>query len=297
MTSLPCGFSSNYDGEFLAFWRRQFALLGPGGRVLDVCSGNGAIALLARDYAVSNNISLDITAIDAADIDVSAVSHNNPDIARLVEGITFVPNTPVEALSEAGDAVDLVTSQYGVEYTDWEQSARKITALLKAGGHFSWVSHASDSTVIARMEHFQRDYARLAGLELFCRGGECPQTRDGREIFIRQLNDALDNAYAMFKVERRSSVLSDAGREMERIHGEILRDFDAGFRLFSQFQQGFEISYATSTDLLTVNHRLAACPNWFEVFCDCGLELLQSGDIHYHTGEGAGKYYQFRKPS
>ncbi|HEY9119557.1 MAG TPA: hypothetical protein VIN33_07345, partial [Marinobacter sp.] len=51
LTSLPCGFSLNYDGEFLQFWHQQFALLGAGACVLDVCSGNGSIALLARDYS------------------------------------------------------------------------------------------------------------------------------------------------------------------------------------------------------------------------------------------------------
>ncbi len=297
LTSLPCGFSSNYDGEFLAFWQRQFALLGTGSRILDVCSGNGAIALLAQDYSVSNQLALNVTAIDAADIDVTAVSNNNPDIARLMQGITFLPNTPVETLSKTMESVDLVTSQYGIEYSDWEQSASQVSNLLKMGGYFSCVSHSSDSTVITRMEHFQRDYAKLVSLELFREENEYPQSQDGCIDFIRQLDDTLDKAYAMFQADRRSSILSDAGREMERIRQQTLKDFNAGFQLFTQFQQDLLISYATATDLLSVNHRLAARPNWFELFCDYGLELLQSGDIHYHTGERAGKYHQFRKPT
>ena len=45
--SCATGIAGNYDGEILAFWRRQFQALQSGARVIDVGSGNGPLLLLA----------------------------------------------------------------------------------------------------------------------------------------------------------------------------------------------------------------------------------------------------------
>ena len=51
MTSLPQDFAANYDGEVAEFWQAAFAQVPPAGRMIDLCTGNGAIALLAVAYA------------------------------------------------------------------------------------------------------------------------------------------------------------------------------------------------------------------------------------------------------
>lgn len=295
LTSLPCGFESNYDGEFLQFWNSQFLLLKPGSCVLDVCAGNGSIALLAQDYSDRHRLDLQVKAVDAADIDATALIEKNPAFQRQIQAIEFIPNTLFEDFAAEADSMDLVSSQYGIEYTDWETSAKKIHQLLRPGGYFSLICHAFDSKIMTQMEIQQRDYARLIDIELFSQELDLQDARAFPEKFVKQLASALDTIYAMFKQDRTSDVFSAVGPELEKIGRVTLKDFVAGFRQFNQFAQGVKISFATSSDLLAVNRRLTQSPDWFLVFSDTGLEFLQSGDIHYRTKERAGKYYQFRK--
>lgn len=43
----------NYDGEIREFWERQFATLREGARIVDLATGNGAVALLAAEYSAA----------------------------------------------------------------------------------------------------------------------------------------------------------------------------------------------------------------------------------------------------
>jgi SAM-dependent methyltransferase len=207
LTSLPCGFTANYDGEFLQFWNSQFDLLAPGSRVLDVCSGNGSVALLARDYTDRHGLGLEIKAIDAADIDVAGLIEKNPGLERHIGAVEFLPNTLFEEFPTEAASVNLVASQFGIEYTDWEVSAEKIAHLLRPGGYFSMICHAPDSTIMSRMEVQRSDYARLLKLELFSQDIEFPGASAFPEQFIQQLASALDTIYAMFQQDRTSDVL------------------------------------------------------------------------------------------
>ena len=55
LTSLPSDFAHNYDGEIKAFWFKIFDDLPDKSAILDVCTGNGAVAYLALDFAKANN--------------------------------------------------------------------------------------------------------------------------------------------------------------------------------------------------------------------------------------------------
>lgn len=298
LTSLPSGFSSNYDGEFLQFWNSQFALLKPGSRMLDVCSGNGSVALLARDYADRHKLDLEIKAVDAADIDIETLKTNKPGLARQIEAIEFLPNTPIEDLSAEAASADLVTSQFGIEYTDWDASAQTVARTLTPGGYFALICHALESTIMTRMEKQHRDYARLFDISLFDQEIQADDRNHPafREQFIRQLGAALDTLYGMFQQDRTSDVFAAIGPELEKIGKETLKDFHSGLRWFIHFTSGLKISYSTSADLLSVNRRLQQSPDWIEVFVDSGLQLTGTEAIHYRTGEHAGQAYQFRKP-
>ena len=296
LTSLPCGFAANYDGEFLQFWNQQFTLLNKGDCVLDVCSGNGSIALLAQQYSDRRALALDVKSVDAADIEINTLIEKNPNIADQIRAIEFVSNTLLEEMTEESATVHLITSQYGIEYTDWQLSAENVNRLLKSGGYFSLICHSFDSKIMRHMEFQHSDYARLAGLDIFCREFKGETDLCDQRKVVDEFDHALDLIYAMFNENRASDVLSAVGGELEKIRRLLLQDFTAGIQQFSRFQQGVYISYATSSDLVAVSRKIKQHPDWFEVFSDAGMQLLQSGHINYHTGEKAGKYYQWRKP-
>jgi SAM-dependent methyltransferase len=297
LTSLPSGFSSNYDGEFLGFWEQQFALLKPAGHMLDVCSGNGSIALLAQDFSDRHNLNLAIKAVDAANIDPLALAENNPGFKTQIAAIEFVPNTSFENFDGKAASVDLIASQYGIEYTDLHQAAENVARLLRPGGYFSVVSHCLESKIMAEMEVQQRDYARLVEMDLFAEEIVLQDVVADPNKFVEQLDATLDNIYAIFVKDRSSDVLSAAGPELEKIRHQILKDFDTGLRQFTKLVRGIQISFATSSDLLSVNRKLRQFPNWISLFTDKGLELTHTGYIHYQTKERAGKYYQLCKPA
>jgi len=296
LTSLPSGFACNYDGEFLAFWNQQFASLKPHSLVLDVCAGNGSIALLAQNYSEQHQLLLDIKAVDAANIDITALIKKYPDIADQIQAIKFVPNTPFEELAETANSTDLIVSQYGIEYTDWEVSAKKIHRLLKPGGYFSIVCHAVDSKIMIQMAMQQRDFARLNNLEIFSLRMGNERSLECQSTFVKELDARIDTIYGMFKENRTSDVLANVGRELEQILQLTQKDFNAGLNAFIRFCHGVNISYFTSTDLTALRDRLQRFPDWFKSFEHEGLEMIQSGDIPYHTGEKAGQCYRFRKP-
>ena len=294
LTSLPCGFEANYDGEFLRFWDEQFALLGSGACVLDVCSGNGSIALLAQDYSRRKSLGFTIKAVDAADIDVSSAVKKNAALAQHLAAIEFVPNTLLERITEEPESADLVTSQFGIEYTDWNRSAKNVHRILKRGGYFSMVAHTLDSTIITQIELQLRDYNRLLNVEIFSRAFALEGSENSPGKFVSQLDHALDKIYEMFK-RSRSDVLSGVGSALDNIRKLTVKQFDEGFQAFAQLRAGVRVSHSIANDLLRVGRALGKSPEWYRVFMEYGLELIESGALHYHTGEVAGKFYRFRK--
>ena len=58
----------NYEGEIREFWQLQFGALPRGVRVVDLATGNSAVALLAAEYSSKNGMQFEINALDKAEI-------------------------------------------------------------------------------------------------------------------------------------------------------------------------------------------------------------------------------------
>lgn len=134
--------ASNYDDKVAAGWRSFFADLPGRARILDLCTGNGAAALIARQSGKG----FEIVAVDRADIDPSAyVTRHAEDLAT----IAFVPGTAVEALPFPDQRFDAAISQYGIEYSDLDRSLAEAMRVLAPGGRLRFVIHAADGCVAA----------------------------------------------------------------------------------------------------------------------------------------------------
>lgn len=292
LTSLPQGFAGNYDGEFLAFWEAQFAALPAGASVLDVCSGNGAIALLACDYSRRHARDLRVSVSDAAAIETARVLQAHPQLQPHVESMTFLPGTPLETLALAAGSIDLVTSQFGVEYTQWETAAATIWRMLRPGGRFAMVCHSPESTILPAMEAQHAEYARMTTIGLLAPGnGDTHRPAD----FDTQLEQTLAALYQLFQQNRSSQLLSAAGSRLEAIRQRAQREPDAAWRDFVALRAGIAASQGIAADLLAVNRALSAHPDWYQAFINAGLALVETTTIHYHTGEKAGDAYRFMK--
>lgn len=139
-TAMP----GNYDGPTRAFWERQFQALPDGSLVVDVGTGNGALALLASRSARGRGIRFDVHGVDLADIDPAAAVGDD------FSGIRFHPRTSLAALPFADGGVDLLVSQFALEYGPREAAIAEALRVLGTRGGAAMVLHSHDS-VVARV--------------------------------------------------------------------------------------------------------------------------------------------------
>jgi SAM-dependent methyltransferase len=152
--------ASNYDESIAEPWRAFFRELPPGARILDLCTGNGAAALIAAEVARTEGKGVNVIAVDRADIDPSRyVTRQAEDLAA----IRFVGRTDVEALPFADASFDLAISQYGIEYADLDRAVSELVRVLAAGGQTRLVVHAADGIVAAGARDVIADADLLLG--------------------------------------------------------------------------------------------------------------------------------------
>lgn len=145
--SCATAIDGNYDGPVRAFWLSRFGRLRDGAVVVDVGTGNGALALLAMDSARATGRRLEVHGVDLADISPAATG---AAAAAEFEGIRFHPRTSLAALPFTDGGVDLVTSQFAFEYAPREAALAEVLRVLGERGGAAMVLHSDDS-VIARV--------------------------------------------------------------------------------------------------------------------------------------------------
>jgi len=149
VTTFTRQFNANYDGEFAAFWKTCFAAAPSPARIVDLATGNGAIALLAAQHARTDAKEFEIIGIDYAAIDPARVLAAHADLAPLLAAIEFRGGVRIEDTGLAAASVDLLTSQYGFEYADEDAAVAEAWRVLKPGGCLALILHNDSSAVIA----------------------------------------------------------------------------------------------------------------------------------------------------
>ena len=126
--------AGNYGEAIAGGWRAFFGGLPAGARVLDLCTGNGAIAVMA----VEAGDGLDVTGADLASVEPAAFVSKDKDALRKIR---FLSDTPAEELPLESASFDAVVSQYGIEYSDLEQSLPEAMRVLAPGGRLRFACH------------------------------------------------------------------------------------------------------------------------------------------------------------
>jgi len=152
--SLPGLFPENYAGPVSRFWHAVFSRLPADARVLDLGTGNGALALLAGRYAEKNGLEFRVTGIDSAIVDPPA---QVPDAWKPLAGkITFLSPRRMEQTGLPGAHFHLVMSQFAFEYAEREEAVAELARLLRPQGLFVAVLHHERSKVVQQATHLLR---------------------------------------------------------------------------------------------------------------------------------------------
>lgn len=134
----------SYDDAIADDWRVFFNALPNGASVLDLCTGNGAVAIVAAEASRRGQKGFQIIAVDAADIDPRRhVTRYREELAD----IEFQPRTSVERLPFPDATFDALVSQYGIEYSDLGQSIPELIRVLARGGRVRLALHAAEGSV------------------------------------------------------------------------------------------------------------------------------------------------------
>ncbi len=145
LTSCADAFRGNYSGSIAHYWCDVFAPLTADQVVLDVCTGNGAVAALAAQHSHDQSCPLHIIGIDLAMIEPARALADAP---HLLEKIDFRGRTSAAATGLADASVDLVVGQYALEYTPLDATVPEIARVLRPGGRACFILHHDDSVIM-----------------------------------------------------------------------------------------------------------------------------------------------------
>ncbi|AOS95608.1 Ubiquinone/menaquinone biosynthesis C-methyltransferase UbiE [Microbulbifer aggregans] len=148
ITTFGDSLRNNYQGQVREFWEKVFSTANPNSRVLDVATGNGALACIAAAISKQHHLSLEILAADAAEIPASIDAPK--EIMELRESIQFFSNMPCESLAFPADHFNLITSQYGIEYGRWDQSIPEVFRTLSQKGVADFLCHRDRAIVVKK---------------------------------------------------------------------------------------------------------------------------------------------------
>lgn len=149
-----CGgsFGDSYEGALAQFWVGAFAGLQSGARVLDICTGNGALPQLL--LATNKTDSVICDAVDLARPEPQWLA-GLPAAQRA--RVRFHGQQAAEQLPFADGQFDMVVSQYGLEYTDLDRTVPELLRVLAPAGKVRLVTHHAGARPVvlaaAELEH------------------------------------------------------------------------------------------------------------------------------------------------
>lgn len=136
-------FNVGYGGELASFWCETFAKLGHKSVILDLGCGNGALSLLA----LRSNKAASVLAVDLAAINPCQLFSRDEKILVELNNISFYPKCNMESLPLSDNAIDLVVSQFGFEYSNMSLTLRELNRVIRTNGKAFFLCHHVDSEV------------------------------------------------------------------------------------------------------------------------------------------------------
>lgn len=153
VATCPTTPAGGYDLELRDAWVAFFTALPTDARVLDIGTGNGAVALIAAETAAALGRNYRVHGIDLARIDPL---RHVPDGARRLAGIEFHAGVATEKLPFEAASFDAVSGQYALEYSQVDAALAEIHRVLRPSARACFIIHHVDSLLVRNAGHSLR---------------------------------------------------------------------------------------------------------------------------------------------
>ncbi|MGA0545132.1 class I SAM-dependent methyltransferase [Brevundimonas sp. VNH65] len=180
-------------GKTDAAWLPWFADALDRARVLDLCTGGGAVL---RHAAQAAGRSFELIGVDEATL------AEDPSLVAL--GIRRIGETSIDALPFPDGAFDVVTSQFGVEYADHGRALAEVARVTRPSASVRFLLHHAHSEITRQAR------AGLAAYDAVIGDGRLVD--QCRAAYASRLNGAAELEAAAQAQALRASILAVAAR-------------------------------------------------------------------------------------
>lgn len=299
LTTFVGRFEHNYDGDVLAFWQSALSALPDDAQIVDLATGNGALALLAAEIGEREGKAFAVTGVDYADIDPAASMAE--DARRdIMAGIQFVGNTRIEQTGLDAGTFDAAISQFGFEYGDPVAAIIEVARILKPEkSRFAAILHHTSSDILKQATDGLKQVAAceacglhepvralLTRLDIVKSEGRNPATDVEAERLRKQLNSLTEQMHAQ-----------QEGFDDPSMFPYYLKNTMAVFnpRLTGEMTLAQKLEHLAAVDLFTADYRqrmedlsaAARSPADIEqmeaAFASHGFRIERSDAFHYES--------------
>lgn len=146
--SLSNAFNGNYKGAIEKYWKDKFSELPANAKILDIGTGNGAVAFIAAEVSEQKQLNFTIKAIDLAKIDPQGATKSYPELSKYLSQIEFQGQVSADQTPFENHYFDLIVGQYALEYTPLTSTIKELRRILKPSGQLKFIMHHADSIVM-----------------------------------------------------------------------------------------------------------------------------------------------------
>jgi len=294
LTSLPQDFPANYDGNIAKFWHQSFSELKEQDKILDICTGNGAIAVLAAEYSYNRKVLIDIKAVDAAHIDRKIISSRYSQNCKYLDRVDFFGNTHIEKLPFNDSEFALITSQFGFEYCLWERGAKELSRVLTDDGKLIIVRHSHDSNIINFMMEEKREYELVfeSKIQIFI------ENYFFGKFSLEELNKKMEKIrkfLILAKGNKLTPVIDSFIRMIEYLVSLNIVEFEQQKGKIGVFFKEMENARLRVLDLIRVSNEVEDEEKWNRVFEKNKFVCIDSGHLMFDNLNKVGDYFVMTK--
>ncbi len=240
---------------------------------------------------------MNLFAVDLAKIDKERIAEIHHEMTSWLNDIEVIDETSIENIAtKITQPVNLITSQYGLEYCDTEVIAPQLVALLKPGGRLVFVSHASDTAILVAMKAEKEAFDALQELKVFETMKGYGEGKYKAVYFQKQIQKQIKALHQKL-IAQPVQLLQIFHQALSGLSQLTLQQLITQKQAVLKFYSEHWMAQMRAADLLYVSEKIANNPTWYQPFETAGLVLEKKESIWFQGKHNAGTAFVFTKPT